>query len=119
MKIKDLKPGDVIRFNYKGGTDPSPIILFLDYWQGKIHGMNMNYMSQAQKRYFYLLFKIKYAKKKTTPLEFYNSEIKGRLKQNAYRTYNPKNMNGTTKVNTVIIKKGSGKASTTSTKWRE
>jgi len=118
MKLKDLNPGDVLRFNYtsKNHTDDSPIILYLDYFEGKVHGVNMNYMSQAQRRYYYLLFKVKYAKKKLSPLDFYTSEIKGRLRQNSYRTYLPKFMKGTTKVNTVILK--GGKASTKTTKWR-
>lgn len=120
MKIKDLKPGDIIRFNYTspGHTDDSPIVLFLDYWEGKIHGMNMNYMSQAQRRYYYLLFKTKYDKRKLTPLNFYNREIKGKLKQSAYRTYLPKFMKGTTLVKTVIVTKGKGRASEKTTKWR-
>ena len=120
MKISDLKPGDIIRFNYtsKNHHDDSPIVLFLDYWQGKVHAMNMNYMSQAQKRYYYLLFKIKYDKRKLTPLNFYKREIQDKLKQNAYRTYLPKFMNGTTIVKNIIVAKGKGKASTTTTKWR-
>ena len=119
MKLRDLKPGDIIRFNYtsKSHHDDSPICLFLDYWEGKVHGMNMNYMSQAQRKYYYLLFKVKYNKKKTTPLNFYNTEIKGRLKQSAYRTYDPHFMKGTTLVKGVAL--SSKKSSEKTTKWKE
>lgn len=119
MKLKDLKPGDVLRFNYTSPNhhDDSPIILFLDYWQGKVHAINMNYMSQAQRRYYYLLFKVKYDKKKISPLNFYETEIKGKLKQNCYRTYNPKYIKGATLVKTIIVAKHKEKPSQTTTKW--
>ena len=57
-----LKPGDVIRFSYtaKSSNDPNPIVLFLDKYEGLVHGLNFNYMTQSERRHFYLVFKIKY-----------------------------------------------------------
>lgn len=105
MATKSIQPGDIIRFSYPGGTDPAPVAMYLDNYKGKIHALNFNYMTKAERRYYFLLFKVNFHKHKVkiSPLDFYNKYIKTRLRSNAYRTYDPKNMKGVSLVRAIVV----------------
>src|SRR5580765_4134031 len=109
--MASLKSGDIVRFSYNAPDrhDTQPIVLYLDQYKGLIHAINFNYASQGERRHFYLLFKVKYYQKQISPLSFYKSEIKGKLKSNAYRTYNPKYISGLQIVKNVILGKDAHK----------
>jgi hypothetical protein len=89
-----LKTGDIIEFDYTSpnANDPHPITMFLNDYEGQIHALNLKNLSASQRRHYLLLMKTKYYKYKIDPLDFYNAEIAGKIKGNAYRTYNPKYM---------------------------
>ena len=49
-KIKSLYPGTIVQFKYSGDKvfDKKPMVLVLwnDYSESKIHGINLNYLSE-------------------------------------------------------------------------
>ena len=49
-KIKSLYPGTIVQFNYRGDKifDKKPMVLILwnDYQEYKIHGINLNYLNE-------------------------------------------------------------------------
>ena len=66
---EDVKPGHIIRFSYSGENvnDPKPMVLVLHpNWQGKLHGLNIDYIPDAMQMSNYLKqFMSKKKKKKT------------------------------------------------------
>ena len=59
-KIKALAPGMIVQFGYKGENifDKIPLILLVwnEYWEGRIHGINLNYLKFTEiKKLFSLL----------------------------------------------------------------
>lgn len=91
IDISSLKKGDVVTFFYMSGHDVRPTTLVLNYWEGLLHALNLNYLSAGQIEYLktilgprlYAMYTIE------NPKEFYDNEIKTAGMSNAYRTYSP------------------------------
>tara|TARA_Y100001938_G_C8064402_1_gene419297 strand:+ start:1180 stop:1734 length:555 start_codon:yes stop_codon:yes gene_type:complete len=63
-KVKSVYPGTIVQFKYKGDKifDKNPMVLILwnDYEDYKIHGINMNYLSEFNiKRLFQEIMEVK------------------------------------------------------------
>jgi hypothetical protein len=94
ISIEQLKKGDIVTFYYSSGTDPRPVILYLNTYNNFIHGINLNYLSQSQMEYLKAILN-----KKTNvhydvedPKLFYDNEIKNTPVKLAYRHYMPSKM---------------------------
>lgn len=91
VEIGSLRKGDIITFYYGHGRDPRPIALFLNYHNGLVHAINLNYLSAGQVQYLktilgqhlYTIHSIE------NPKDFYENELKKYGYSIAYRTYRP------------------------------
>ena len=49
-KIKSIRPGTIVKFKYSGedifDVNPMVLILWNDFIDNKIHGINLNYLSE-------------------------------------------------------------------------
>ena len=115
---EDVKPGHIIRFSYSGEnvSDPKPMVLVLHpNWQGKLHGINIDYVPERVLQRLWNLVQITLQGKIETlaklrlpllkadignPYSFYHSRLKGFLKSklgktsDAYRTYTYNGVSG-------------------------
>jgi len=94
QNISDLKKGDVITFNYTSGHDDRPVVLFLNFYNGLIHGLNLHYFSAAQIAYLKIILgsELYTIHNIENPKDFYDNQIKRYGLQLAYRTYTPAKM---------------------------
>ena len=57
VKIKSLYPGMIVQFEYKGEnlSDTKPLLLTLwnDYSNSQLHGINLNYLSEAKIKFMF------------------------------------------------------------------
>lgn len=99
---KDLQPGMIITFSYKGNEvhDPNPFVLVLNkQWLGKLHGVNLNYCNTGEINRISEIVSEKIDMKQeklglkyniTNPYGFYHTSIKGAIAKfgkSVYRTY--------------------------------
>lgn len=91
INLNSLKKGDVITFYYTSGSDERPVVLYLNTFNGLIHGLNLNYLTSGQLVYLKNILKNKmYAIYSIdNPKTFYDNELKPTGVSVAYRTYNP------------------------------
>jgi len=96
-KISQIEPGHIITFNYKGKNvhTPKPLVLCLNSnWEGKLHGINIEYISEDVLNKLADMTKVSFAEKiskklrlriisklaiKTTiasPYNFYHQKLK-------------------------------------------
>ena len=58
-KIKSIYPGTIIQFKYSGDNifDKKPMVLVLwnDYSESKIHGINLNYLVESRIKILYII----------------------------------------------------------------
>jgi len=105
---QNIEPGSVIRFKYGGKqvTDKQPLVLVLNpKWKGKLHGINVNYLSETDLNKLVKLVKQTLAQKAAQflgfgkrmtkadigdPFKFYHTRLKmflGSQSVSMYRTY--------------------------------
>ena len=108
---EDVKPGHIIRFSYSGKNvnDPQPMVLVLHpNWQGKLHGINIDYVPERVLQRLWNLVQITLQGKIETlaklrlpllkadignPKAFYQNRLRKFMQKNlgstnvAYRTY--------------------------------
>lgn len=84
--------GDTVKFTYKKATskDKNPTVLIITpSLDGKLHGINLNYLSEIEKKAILSIFKSANLKQLLkNPEIFYKSSIKPLLVSDAYRMYN-------------------------------
>lgn len=111
VSIYDIDPGTVITFSYRGffAHDPQPIIISLSGppFMGKVHGINLKYLTDSQIRDLYR-FVLENFKEAQNPKYFYDNYVKGYLKQlkaenvAPYRTYIIYNMRNVRMYKTLL-----------------
>jgi hypothetical protein len=95
--------GDAVKFTYRKPTskDKNPSVLIITpNLDGKLHGVNLNYLSENEKKAILSIFRsVNLKQLLKNPETFYKSSIKPLLVSDAYRTYDIQLIGNLNKIN--------------------